>query len=237
MQETNLSDRRHESAALLARPAARPAARPLPRPGFPARSVWDQFSLPPLPYPEHALEPVISSETVSLHHGKHHRGYVETLNRLLKGSPYEHMQLEQIMEKTHDDPAAAALFNNAAQVWNHWFYWSSLSPEGSRPRGELAERIEMDFGSMDRLELALARAAVDQFGSGWIWLVEEGGRLWVIKTSNADTPIVHGMRPLLGIDVWEHAYYLDYVNRRAEYVGTVINKLLNWKFAQKNLLD
>jgi superoxide dismutase, Fe-Mn family len=231
MQDANLSHARHEFSALQARPQARPA----PMPCFPARSVWDQFTLPPLPYDEYALEPVISSETVSLHHSQHHKTYVDNLNRLLKGSPYEHMQLEQIIEKTHDDPATSALFNNAAQTWNHWFYWQSLSPAGPRPRGALAQRIETDFGGIEQLEAELARAALAQFGSGWVWLVEEGGRLWVIKTANADTPIVHGMRPLLAIDVWEHAYYLDYVNRRAEYAAAVIGKLLNWRFARKNL--
>ena len=229
MQDVNF--REDEPSYLLTRRNLR--ARP--KPCYPARSIWGSFAPPALPYPENALAPVISATAVGSHYRKHHKTHIESLNKLLKDSPYEYMQLEQILDKTHDDPATAILYHHAAEAWNHWFYWQSLKPGGGRPAGSIAEKIDADFGGFEHLENTLVQAALSQLGNGWVWLVEEGGRLWVIKTGNADTPLVHGLRPLLAIDVWEHAYYPDYAERRPEYVRAVIDKLLNWKFAQKNL--
>jgi Fe-Mn family superoxide dismutase len=190
-----------------------------------------QFELQPLPYEYDALEPIISAETLSLHHDKHHRKYVETLNQLLKQSPIENASsLEDVVRKS-----SGKLFNNAGQAWNHDFYWQSLSPQRSRPAGALLQRIEKDFGSYDRFAEALGKAANEHFGSGWAWLVDKDGRLEVTATSNADTPMARGVRCLLTIDVWEHAYYVDYQNERQRYVSAVINERLNWKFAEKNL--
>ena len=194
----------------------------------PARQV--HFSLPPLPYAEDALAPVISAETLALHHGKHHRKYVDTMNQLLQKEPVRGATLEDVVRASK-----GKLFNNAAQAWNHAFYWSSLSPKKLRPSAALARRIDSDFGSHERFTDQLAKAAADQFGSGWAWLVEDGGKLAILTTSNADTPMAHGKRCLLAIDVWEHAYYVDYQNQRERYLSGVIGERLNWEFAERNL--
>lgn len=195
-----------------------------------------RIALPALPYAEHALAPVISRDTISYHYGRHHKGYLEKLNGLIEGTPYAQMPLEKIVQETVKDSSKAAIFNNAAQTWNHWFFWLSLSPDGGgKPGGVLARKIEEDFGDFGSFANELAQAAVGQFGSGWAWVVYDKGKLRVTKTSNADTPITRGVTPLLALDVWEHAYYLDYQNRRPDYVAAVIDRLLNWEFAQRNI--
>ncbi|MCX7428898.1 MAG: superoxide dismutase [Planctomycetia bacterium] len=192
--------------------------------------------LPPLPYAENALEPVISGRTISFHYGKHHKTYVDNLNKLAAGTEYADMPLEQIIAATAGKPEKTAIFNNAAQVWNHTFYWNSMKPGGGGdPPAALKQRIEASFGSVDACKKELAAAAVSQFGSGWAWLVLGGDKLKVVKTANANDPLTTGVTPLVTVDVWEHAYYLDYQNRRADYVGAVLDKLLNWEFALRNL--
>jgi superoxide dismutase, Fe-Mn family len=191
--------------------------------------------LPPLPYAENALEPVITAKTLSFHYGKHHKGYVDTLNKLITGTDYSELQLEEIIKGTAGRPERTAIFNNAAQAWNHSFYWNSMKPNGGgEPPAALKQKIDASFGSFDACKKELASAAVSQFGSGWVWLVLENGKLKVVKTANADNPLLTGLTPLLTIDVWEHAYYLDYQNRRADYFGAVLDKLINWEFALKN---
>jgi len=194
------------------------------------------FSLPPLPFAEDALAPVISANTLSFHYGKHHKAYVDNLNKLVAGTEYESMSLEQIVRATAGNADKAGIFNNAAQVWNHTFYWNSLRGNGGgTPSGDMKQRIESAFNGFDNFKKELANAAVTQFGSGWAWLVADGNALKIVKTPNAETPFVKGVRPLLTIDVWEHAYYLDYQNRRPDHVNAVIDKLLNWNFAAENL--
>ena len=193
------------------------------------------IELEQLPYAENALAPVISARTVSFHYGKHHAGYVATLNKLIAGTPFEGLSLEEIVKQSWKEEKAV-LFNNAAQAWNHAFYWMSLAPEGRGgvPEGAFAAAVARDFGGCDGLTKALAEAAVKRFGSGWAWLVAEGGRLSVLSTPNAETPLVRaGVTPLLTLDVWEHAYYLDWQNRRADYAAAVLGKLVNWTFASK----
>lgn len=189
-----------------------------------------RFDLPPLPYAEDALEPVISRETLALHHGKHHRKYVDTMNELLQKEPVQARSLEDVVRQSK-----GKLFNNAGQAWNHDFYWKSLSPQRQRPSGVLGSRIDADFGSHERFAEQLAAAAAAQFGSGWAWLVEQDGKLQIQTTANADTPMARGIRCLLTIDVWEHAYYVDYRNQRERYLSAVIGERLNWKFAEQNL--
>lgn len=192
--------------------------------------------LPPLPYEENSLAPVISAETMGFHYGKHHKGYVDNLNRLIVGTGFSDITLEKIVMETAGKPEYAGIFNNAAQVWNHTFYWNSLNPEGGgEPPESLKKRIVASFGSVDACRKELAKAAVTQFASGWAWLAADGEALKIIKTGNAETPLTAGIKPLLTIDVWEHAYYLDYQNRRADYVSAVIENLINWSFAEKNL--
>lgn len=191
--------------------------------------------LPPLPYAENALEPVITAKTLSFHYGKHHQGYVDNLNKLIADTNYADLALEQIIAKAAGKPKKAAIFNNAAQIWNHTFYWQSLTPNGGgEPPAALRQSIEAAFDSVDACKKALADAAVSQFGSGWAWLVLKGGKLKVVKTANAEVPLTMDMKPLLVIDVWEHAYYLDYQNRRADYVNAVLDNLINWEFALQN---
>jgi superoxide dismutase, Fe-Mn family len=193
------------------------------------------IELPPLPYPENALAPTISATTVETHYEKHHRGYVEALRRLIAETPFAPMSLEQIIAATKH--RRNAIFNNAAQAWNHTFYWRSLrppQPTSSMP-SQLNTLIQASFGGLQQLKQELATAATTQFGSGWAWLVVAGSKLRVIATSNAQTPLMTTMKPLLAIDVWEHAYYLDYRNRRADYVNAVLEHLLNWRFAAQNL--
>ena len=192
--------------------------------------------LPPLPYADNALDPVISANTISFHYGKHHKGYVDNLNKLIAETEFADMTLEKIIAGTAGNAEKAAIFNNAAQVWNHTFYWRSLKPKGGgEPPAELKKKIEASFGTVDACRKEWSAAAMAQFGSGWAWLVLDGDNLKVVKTSNADLPLTRGIKPLLTIDVWEHAYYLDYQNRRADYVNAVIDKLINWSFAAENL--
>ncbi len=194
------------------------------------------LTLPPLPFDEAALAPVISAQTLGFHYGKHHAGYVTNLSKLVAGTDLAGQSLEEIILATAGQSDKAAIFNNAAQVWNHTFYWNSLSPKGGgEPPAELKAKIEASFGSVDACKKELATAATTQFGSGWAWLVEDGGKLSVVKTGNAETPFTKGLKPLLTLDVWEHAYYLDYQNRRADYISAVLDKLINWEFAAANL--
>jgi Fe-Mn family superoxide dismutase len=194
------------------------------------------IELPSLPYAVDALEPHISRKTLEIHHGRHHRAYVEKTQSLVAGTPLAAASLEEIVAKTAGKKAKAALFNNAAQAWNHTFYWSSLSPQGGgAPSGDLADLIDRDFASHAAFVDAFKAAAIGQFGSGWAWLVLDGGRLAISATGNADTPLAHDQVPLLTVDVWEHAYYLDYQNRRADYVAIFLDKLANWEFAGRNL--
>jgi Fe-Mn family superoxide dismutase len=188
------------------------------------------FDLPPLPYPEDALAPVISAETLSLHHGKHHKKYIDTMNQLLEKEHVQAKTLEDVVRSSK-----GKLFNNAAQAWNHDFYWNSLSPKSAAPSGALKQRLERDFGSYEKFVEKFAAAADGQFGSGWAWLIDKDGRLEVVATANADTPMAHGARCLLALDIWEHAYYVDYRNQREKYVQAVIEKRLNWEFAGENL--
>lgn len=192
--------------------------------------------LPPLPYAENALEPVITAKTVSFHYGKHHKGYLDNLNKFIAGTDYSELSLEEIIKGTAGRQERIAIFNNAAQTWNHSFYWNSLSPKGGgEPPAALKKKIEASFGSLDACKKELSSAAVSQFGSGWAWLVLDGAKLKVVKTANADNPLTTGVKPLLAIDVWEHAYYLDYQNLRLDYVNAVLNKLINWEFALQNI--
>jgi len=192
--------------------------------------------LPSLPYAENALEPVISAKTIGFHYGKHHKGYVDNLNKLIAGTEFADLPLEKIITRTADKADKTAIFNNAAQTWNHTFYWRSLMPKGGGdPPAVLKQRIEVSFGSLDACRKELATAAMAQFGSGWVWLALDGDKIKVLKTGNAEVPMSTGMKPLLTIDVWEHAYYLDYQNRRADYVTAVLDKLINWNFAAENL--
>ncbi|MBP1621635.1 MAG: Superoxide dismutase [Acidobacteria bacterium] len=194
------------------------------------------FTLPTLPYADTALAPVISANTIGFHYGKHHKTYVDNLNNLVKGTDLEGQSLEAIVAATAGKADKAGVFNNAAQVWNHTFYWNCLRANGGgAPPAKLAQMIDAGFGSFDNFKKEFAQACVTQFGSGWGWLVADGGALKVVKTANAEVPFTKGQKPLLTVDVWEHAYYLDYQNRRADYVNAVIDKLLNWQFAEENL--
>ncbi|HWR11244.1 MAG TPA: superoxide dismutase [Rectinemataceae bacterium] len=194
--------------------------------------------LPPLPYADNALSPVISTQTICFHYGKHHKAYVDNLNKLISGTELSALTLEEIILRTAGKTDKAAIFNNAAQTWNHAFYWRSLAPfSGAEPSPALKNKIDASFGSLDACKKELLAAATSQFGNGWAWLILDGGTLKVLKTGNAETPMTSGLKPLLTIDVWEHAYYLDYQNRRADYVGLVLDKLLNWDFAESNLTN
>jgi superoxide dismutase, Fe-Mn family len=194
-------------------------------------------ALTPLPYAQDALAPVISANTLSFHYGQHHKGYVDKLNKLLAGSAFADLPLEELIVRTAGKAEHVEIFNNAAQAWNHTFYWRSLRP----PQGAdqvpmaLSQRINASFGDLATLKKELANAATSQFGSGWAWLVLDGGNLRVLRTGNAENPLPQRHKPLLAIDVWEHAYYLDYQNRRAEHVHAVLDRLLNWNFATDNL--
>jgi superoxide dismutase, Fe-Mn family len=194
------------------------------------------FQLPPLPWAENALDPVISARAIGLHHGKHHRAYVTKLNELVAGTRFADLPLERVVTETAGSEEHRKIFNNAAQAWNHTFFWSCLAPgAGGKPRGELSRRLEAELGGHERFKQDFAKAAVECFGSGWAWLVERDGKLEVVATSNADNPLSDGATPILTVDVWEHAYYVDYENRRPEFVEAVIDKLLNWEFAQQQL--
>jgi Fe-Mn family superoxide dismutase len=191
------------------------------------------INLMPLPYDKDALAPHISRETLDLHHGAHHKGYVETVNKAVADGAMANAALEDIVRSAEGE-GDIALFNAAAQAWNHGFYWHSLTPDKSAPSPDLAAAIERDFGSMDDLKQELGQAAKTHFASGWAWLVADEGHLKAISTHDADTPLTGRANPLLTIDVWEHAYYLDKQNRRADYISAVIDNLLNWDFASAN---
>ena len=195
------------------------------------------FKLAPLPWEDGALEPTISARTISFHYYKHHQAYVDTLNTLVEKTKFADMKLEKIVQATAKsaDDKEKKIFNNAGQVWNHDFYWRSLSPAKTEPTGELASAIARDFGSVDKLVADLAEAGKTQFGSGWAWLVSKSGKLSVTKTGNAMTPMAEGTNCLLTVDVWEHAYYLDYQNARPKYLEAVLAKILNWNYAAENL--
>ncbi len=195
-----------------------------------------QHTLPELPFALDALAPHISPETLELHHGKHHQTYVTNLNKLLVDSELANLSLEEVILKTAGNPDLSGLFNNAAQVWNHTFYWHCLSPNGGgEPKDALKNMLEKSFGSLDAFKTEFKAACLTQFGSGWAWLVQEGANLKIIKTPNAETPITQGLKPLLTCDVWEHAYYVDYRNRRPDYVDTFLAHLVNWDFAEQQL--
>jgi Fe-Mn family superoxide dismutase len=192
--------------------------------------------LPELPYAKDALAPTISANTLEFHHGKHHKAYVDNLNKLIAGTDLETKALEEIIKISAGDPAKAGIFNNAAQVWNHSFYWKCLKPQGGgAPTGAVAAKINAAFGSYDKFVDELKNAGATQFGSGWAWLIQDGDAVKITKTPNADNPLAHGQKALLTIDVWEHAYYLDYQNRRPDYLAAVIAKLINWDFVNANL--
>jgi Fe-Mn family superoxide dismutase len=193
-------------------------------------------ALPPLPFEQGALAPVISANTLSFHYGKHHKTYVDTLNKLIAGTEFADMPLEKIVRASAAQPEQSSIFNNAAQAWNHAFYWRSLKPKGGgEPPAVLKQMMESAFGDVEACKKELSKAAVGQFGSGWAWLVQQGETLKIVKTPDAKTPLTEGLKPLLTIDVWEHAYYLDYQNRRVDYVNALIEKLANWEFAAENL--
>jgi len=203
---------------------------------FASAGASPDIRLPPLPYAENALEPYISEKIISFHYGKHHQGYVNKTLSMVSGTEFESAPLEEIIQKTAGRSDKTALFNNAAQVYNHTFYWNSMKPGGGgEPQGRIARGIRQSFGDYGKFVEAFSNAASTQFGSGWAWLVQDGEALKVVQTSNADTPIAKGMKPLITIDVWEHAYYLDYQNRRSDYIKAFVDSLLNWDFADRNL--
>lgn len=196
------------------------------------------IALPPLPYAKDALAPHISAETLSFHHDEHHKTYVETTNKLIEGTDLEEASLEDIIHKTAAKADKKKLFNNAAQAWNHDFYWHSMTPNGGgQPAGKLADKIKADFGGFEKLVGTFRSEGAAQFGSGWVWLTLAGGKLKVQATHDADNPLAHDEVPLLCADVWEHAYYLDYQNRRPDYLATFLDHLVNWSFAEKNFVE
>ncbi len=194
------------------------------------------IQLPPLPYPDNALAPDISTNTISFHYGKHHKAYVDNTNKMITGTELADASLEAIIKAAAGKPDKAGLFNNAAQVWNHTFYWKSMRPKGGgMPTGKLKEKIESDLGGLEGFKKEFANAGATQFGSGWAWLVLDGGKLACAKTPNAENPMTSGKVPLLTMDVWEHAYYLDWQNRRPDYITAFLERLINWEFAAENL--
>jgi superoxide dismutase, Fe-Mn family len=194
------------------------------------------FQLPPLPYDKNALEPHISAKTLEFHHGKHHNAYVTKLNELVKDTAYASQDLETIIQGTFGDASKSGIFNNAAQVWNHTFFWSCMkSAGGGTPTGDVASAIDASFGSLDKFKEEFKDACVTQFGSGWGWLVVDNGKIAVMKTPNAENPMAHNKTALLTCDVWEHAYYLDYQNRRPDFVEAFMDNLINWDFVAQNL--
>jgi Fe-Mn family superoxide dismutase len=194
------------------------------------------FELPNLPYAPNALEPHMSAQTFSFHHGKHHAAYVSKLNAAIEGTALANKSLEEIIVETSKDPSQTGVFNNAAQTWNHTFFWSSMKPNGGgAPTGAIASKIDADLGGYDKFVEAFKNAAATQFGSGWAWLVVDNGTLKVTKTANADNPLTSGQTPLLTLDVWEHAYYLDYQNRRPDFISTFLDQLVNWDTVNNRL--
>ena len=195
------------------------------------------FILPPLPYAKNALVPHISEQTLEFHYGKHHQTYVTNLNNLVQGSENESKSLEELIKMSAAKADMADIFNNAAQVWNHTFFWNCMKPNGGgQPTGVLLEKINASFGSYEKFAADFKQAALTQFGSGWAWLVQDGNDLKITKTANADLPMAHGQQALLTCDVWEHAYYLDYQNRRADFVQTFLDHLVDWNFVEKKLV-
>ena len=195
------------------------------------------ITLPQLPYPKDALAPHISEKTLEFHYGKHHNAYVVNANKLLEATDLADESLEDIIKKTAGDASRVGIFNNVAQVWNHSFYWQCMKPGGGgSPTGAIADKINADFGSYEKFSEAFKNAGATQFGSGWAWLVLQDNSLKVIKTPNADTPLAHGVKALLTVDVWEHAYYLDYQNRRPDYLSVFVERLVNWDFVNSNLV-
>ncbi len=194
------------------------------------------FELPPLPYSPDALDPFMSSQTLNLHHGKHHQAYVTNLNNLVKDTPMASMGLEEVCKASFGDASKQGIFNNAGQHWNHNLFWRIMKKGGGgSPGGELARRLDDAFGSFDAFKEQFKTAAVTQFGSGWAWLAVDGDALKVVKTPNGENPLVQGMKPVLGLDVWEHSYYVDYENRRPEYVAAFLNHLVNWDEVEAEL--
>ncbi|MCF8054525.1 MAG: superoxide dismutase [Deltaproteobacteria bacterium] len=194
------------------------------------------FQLAPLPFSVNALDPQLGTQTIEIHYGKHHQTYVDNLNKLVAGTSLAATRLEEIIVATANDVKAAGIFNNAAQVWNHSFYWECMQPQGGgKATGKVAELISAKWGSFEKFAEEFKSAGLSQFGSGWAWLVLDKGEPAITKTANADTPLAHGQKPLLTVDVWEHAYYLNYQNRRAEYLDVFIGKLINWDFVNSNL--
>jgi len=194
------------------------------------------ITFPDLPYPKDALEPHISARTLEFHHGKHHKAYVDNANKFLSESPLAGETSEMIIKKTANDPKQIAIFNNVAQAWNHSFFWNCMKKGGGKaPSGEIAERVKSDLGGYEKFVEEFKNAGATQFGSGWAWLALDGGKLKIIKTANADNPIAHNMKPLLTMDVWEHAYYLDYQNRRPDFIAAFIGNLINWDFVNSQL--
>ncbi|OLP19350.1 superoxide dismutase [Leptolyngbya sp. 'hensonii'] len=195
------------------------------------------FELPPLPYDYNALEPHMSAKTFEFHHDKHHAGYVNNLNNMVKDTPMADQSLEEVIREAFGDATKVGVFNNAAQIWNHTFYWNSMKPGGGgAPTGAIADKINADFGSFDKFKEEFKNAGVTQFGSGWAWLVLQNGTLKVTKTANAENPLVYNQIPLLTMDVWEHAYYLDYQNRRPDFAQAFIDSMINWDFVNQNLV-
>ncbi len=195
------------------------------------------FTQAPLPFAKDALESYgMKAETFDYHYGKHHAAYVANLNKLVEGTPMENMAIEDVIKQSYNDTSKTGIFNNAAQVWNHTFFWNSLKAGGGgAPTGELAAKIDAAFGSFDKFKEEFSNAAATQFGSGWAWLVDDGGTLKVTKTPNAENPLVHGQKPLLTLDVWEHAYYLDFQNARPAFIKNYLDNLVNWDFVAQNL--
>ena len=192
--------------------------------------------MPPLPYADTALEPIYSARTISFHHGKHHKAYVDNLNKLVANTRIDGLPLESVIDIAAKNSEMTGVFNNAAQIWNHTFFWNSMKPGGGgKPSGALAKMIDEAFGSYEKFAEQFKAAAVGRFGSGWAWLVVEGGALKIVSTPNAETPITKGQTPLITVDVWEHAYYLDYQNRRPDFVQAFLDRLVNWDFAAANL--
>lgn len=195
------------------------------------------FTLPQLPYAKNALAPYISEQTLDFHYGKHHQAYVTNLNNLVQGTENESKSIEELIKLSFNKPDMIGIFNNAAQVWNHTFFWNCMTQGGGgAPTGVIAEKINQAFDSYEKFASEFKQAALSQFGSGWAWLVQEGGLIKITKTANADLPMVHGQTALLTCDVWEHAYYLDYQNRRADFVQTFLDNLVNWDFVNSNLI-
>lgn len=194
------------------------------------------YELPPLPYDYSALEPHVSKSTLEFHHDKHHAAYVRKYNDAVQGTDLDSKPIEEVIKAIADDPDQSGLFNNAAQAWNHTFYWHSMKPGGGgQPSGELVKKVEADFGSFEKFVDAFKSAGATQFGSGWAWLVLDGNTLKVTKTPDAVNPLTSGQTPLMTMDVWEHAYYLDYQNQRPSYIDAFLENIVNWDFAAQNL--